>query len=132
MFPVQQTDFRQGFPCAPDDGRILWQEKYIFSLKIKFRQGRVRRDVGQHRDIAHIQILLHIHRGQPVGDGSHLLVHDQLVRHFFNGPDDLRALAAGIGDEKKVRHLLHDTAVDLLDARLSVDDHIVKIDQPEC
>ena len=73
-------------------------------------------NVGDHGGICH-----------PVDDGAAAVVHHQLICHALDGLDDLCALAAGVGDEHQMGDLFHDAAVDLLDAGLTVDDHIVKV-----
>ena len=78
--------------------------------------GAVDMDIGEQGGVGH-----------PVDDGAAAVIHHQLVRHAPDGVDDLGALAAGVGDEHQMGDLLHDPAVDLLNARLAVDDHIVEV-----
>ena len=78
--------------------------------------GAVDMDIGEQGGVGHA-----------VDDGTAAVIHHQLVRHAPDGVDDLGALAAGVGDEHQMGDLLHDAAVDLLNARLTVDDHIVEV-----
>ena len=73
-------------------------------------------DVGNQRRVC-----------DPIDDSAAAVVHHQLVGHPLDGVDDLCTLAAGIGDEHQMRHLLHHPAVDLLNAGFTVDDHVVKV-----
>ena len=73
-------------------------------------------DVGDHGGV-----------GDAVDDGAAAVVHHQIVRHAPDGLDDLRTLSAGVGDEYQMGDLFHDAAVDLLDPRLTVNDHIVEV-----
>ena len=73
-------------------------------------------NVGDHGRVRH-----------PVHHRATAVVHHQVVGHALDGLDHLGALAAGVRHQHQMGDLLHDAAVDLFNAGLAVDDHIVEV-----
>ena len=58
--------------------------------------------------------------------GAYLIVNYQLVGNVFDRRYDLAAFLALVGNKQQMRYLIHNAALDLLNAGLSVDDDIVE------
>ena len=109
------------------DVGVLRQLKHALAADVVGGVLRIGGDVGEHRHPVEPDEIVHARVNDAVDDHADALVGDEVVGGLLDLTADVHALGALVGDQHEVRDLLHDAAADLLDAGLTVDDHVVKV-----
>ena len=106
---------------------VLRQLEHALAVDVVGGVDRIGGDVGEHIHPIEFDEIVHARVDHAVDDHADALIGDEIVGRFLDLAADVHALGALVGDEDEVRDLLHDAAADLLDAGLTVDDHVVKV-----
>ena len=104
------------FLYSVEHKRIFGQAKHALTLYVVCGKSIVRRDARHDVNTGHSDELCKLGICHTVYYGAYLIVNYQLVGNVFDRRYDLAAFLALVGNKQQMRYLIHNAALDLLNA----------------